>query len=247
MSIKKYNQQENLIKVLFKDSDSFYRKSDGNVDSLKVIKVLEENGLFKLFYNQPISLHVEFITTKNPLIFMKVIKESLESIGYNYFLTTRATKKDESFIWIINLETKHLINPTLFAKELKKRGCEVEDIRKESGNLWIYKINSKDAQLSAKEIGIDMSVKLQKPIEPYLFYSKNAKKIELKTSFSDHWYPSVVFLDSALHVVGETRIDKRTYVLKLEIPLGCRYIKIGDLYTLENIKHGLKIYLSTYP
>lgn len=245
ISSQKYTKQENLIKVLFKDSDSFYRKSDGNVDTLKVIKVLEDNGLFELFYDNPVSLKVRFVTNKNPLIFMKVIKESLESIGYNYFLTMRAVKKDSEFIWTINLKTKHLINPILFADELAKRGCEIDDIKREEGNLWIYNINSNFAKLSAKQIETDTTVKLKKPIEPYLIYSNAAKKVSIKTSFSDHWYPLVVFLDSALHVITVKRIDERTYSLKLDIPEGCRYIKIGDIYTLENIKHGLTIYLKS--
>ncbi|MFK5881619.1 MAG: hypothetical protein QM482_05345 [Sulfurospirillum sp.] len=240
-----YAKQENLLKVLFRDSNSFYRVSDGNVDSLKVIKVLEDNGLFKLFYANPITLKVKFVTRKNPLIFMKVIKESLESIGYNYFLTTRATKKENEFVWIINLKTKHLINPILFSQELKKRGCVVKDIEKYGDNLWVYKINSDDARLNAKKVDIDTSTKLKKPIEPYLIYANNAVKIKIKTSFSDHWYPSVIFLDSALHVVSQTKIDSRTYVLKLDIPPNSKYIRIADMYTLDNIKHGLSIYLKS--
>ena len=243
ISQNSYLKQENLINVLFRDKKSFYRHSDGNVDSLKVIKVLEDNGLLELFYQNPISLKVKFITHKNPLIFMKVIKESLETIGYNYFLTTRATKNDNEFTWIINLKTKHLINPVLFSKELQKRGCEVEDIEKKDGNLWVYQINSDHAKLSAKNIDLDRTVKLLKPIEPYLVYVNSATSIKIKTSLSDHWYPSVVFLDDALHVVSQTKINERKYTLKLEIPISCTYIRIGDMYTLDNIKHGLSIFL----
>lgn len=245
ISKNSYFKQENLIKVLFRDSNSFYRKIDGNVDSLKVLKVLEDNGLLELFYKNPISLKVKFITRKNPLIFMKVIRESLEAIGYNYFLTTRATKSEDKFTWIINLKTKHLIDPVLFSKELEKRGCEIEDIEKEDVSSWIYQINSDNAKLSAKNIDLGRTVKLLKPIEPYLIYANSAKTVKIKTSFSDHWYPSVVFLDDALHVISQTKINQRKYVVKLEIPPGCTYIRIGDMYTLDNIKHGLSIYLQS--
>ena len=245
ISQKSYSKQENLIKVLFRDSSSFYRKSDGSVDSLKVLKVLKDNGLLELFYQNPISLKVKFITRKNPLIFMKVIKESLEAIGYNYFLTSRATKSEDEFIWIINLRTKHLIDPILFSKELEKRGCKVEDIEKEDLSLWTYRINSDNAKLSAKNIDLDRTVKLLKPIESYLIYANMAKSIKIKTSFSDHWYPSVVFLDNALHVISQTKINSRKYIVKLEIPPNCTYIRIGDMYSLDNIKHGLSVYLKS--
>ncbi len=245
ISQNNYSKQENLINVLFRNSNSFYKKSDGSIDSLKVLKVLEDNGLLELFYKTPISLKVKFITRKNPLIFMKVIKESLETIGYNYFLTTRATKNNDKFIWIINLKTKHLINPVLFSEELQKRGCEIEDIKKEDENLWVYQINSDNAKLNAKNIDLDRTVKLLKPIEPYLIYTNSATSIKIKTSFSDHWYPFIVFLDDALHVISQTKINERKYSVKLEIPPNCTYIRIGDMYTLDNIKHGLSIYLKS--
>lgn len=244
MSVSEYNKQENLIKILFKDSDKFYRQSDGNVDSLKVIKVLKENGLFKMFYKKPISLNIKFITDKNPLIFIKVISESLDAIGYNYFLTSKAQKTNDKFSWSINLQTEHLVNPIVFSQELLKRGCIIKDIIKEKSYNWTYKINSDNAKLDAKKIDLETTTKLRKPIEDYLIQSSNATSIKIRTSFSDHWYPKISFLDSSLHVISEKNIDERTYVVKVNVPKDCRYIKIGDLYTLENIKHGLSIYMT---
>jgi len=244
MSASQYSKQENLIKILFKNSDAFYRKSDGNVDSLKVIKILKDNGLFKMFYKKPVSLNIKFITSKNPLIFIKVISESLDAIGYNYFLTSKAEKTDDKFIWSINLRTEHLINPIAFSKELEKRGCVVDDIIKDKDYYWTYKINSDHAKLNAKVIGMDTTVKLTKPIKDYLIQNNGANSIKMRTSFSDHWFPKVVFFDSSLHVISEKDIDERTYVLKLDIPKNSRYIKIGDLYTLDNIKHGLSVYMT---
>ncbi|MCF6172653.1 MAG: hypothetical protein L3J44_02570 [Campylobacteraceae bacterium] len=245
LSPEKYAKQVNLIKILFKNSDNFYRKSDGNVDSLKVIKVLKENGLFKMFYKKPVSLNMEFITDKNPLIFIKVISESLDAIGYNYFLTSKAQKSDGKFSWSINLRTEHLVNPILFAKELEKRGCEVNDIFKQKENYWVYKINSDNAKLDAKLVDLDTTVKLKKPIADYLIQNHSASSIKIRTSFSDHWYPKILFLDSGLHVISQKIINERTYVLEVKIPINSRYIKISDLYTLDNIKHGLSIYLKS--
>ncbi len=245
MGEKEYVKQENLIKILFKDSSSFYRQTDGNVDSLKVISVLKDNGLFKLFLNKPISLHVEFMTDKNPLIFMKVISESLDAIGYNYFLTSEAKKIDQKFSWLINLKTKHLINPILFAKELQKRGCAIDDIIEKNDYSWIYKIDSTNAKLNTRQIEADTTIKLPKPIEPYWIENHNFSLIKLRSSFSDHWYPLIVFFDSGLHVISQTKMNKRTYAVKLDVPENCKYIRVSDIYTLDNIKHGLSVYLKS--
>ncbi|NOX14818.1 MAG: hypothetical protein GXP61_02085 [Epsilonproteobacteria bacterium] len=245
LSPEQYAKQVNLIKILFKNSDDFYRKSDGNVDSLKVIEVLKENGLFKMFYKQPVSLNIDFITDKNPLIFIKVVSESLDAIGYNYFLTSQAQKSDGKFLWSINLRTEHLVNPILFAKELEKRGCTIDDISKKKENYWVYKINSDNAKLDAKVVDIDTTVKFKKPISDYLIQNNGASSIKIRTSFSDHWYPKIIFLDRGLHVISQKIINERTYVVEVKIPINSKYIKIGDLYTLDNIKHGLSIYLKS--
>ncbi len=247
MSREDYLKRENLIKILFKNESEFYRESDGNVDCVKVIERLKESGLFKLFYDNAVTLKVEFKTEKNPLIFMKVINDSLESIGYNYYLTESAQKSTDGFIWRISLRTKHLINPVLFAKELEKRGCEIKDITKKDNYFWSYEIDSKNAEVSALKIDADTSVKLKKPIEPYLLHIDNgAVEIVINSSLADHWYPKVTFFDKSLHVISQVLEDKRETRLKVEIPKDCNYIEISDKYNLENIKHGLSIYIRTF-
>ncbi|MDX1808466.1 MAG: hypothetical protein R3331_02890 [Sulfurospirillaceae bacterium] len=245
MGAENYAKQENLVKILFKNESNFYRQSDGSVDSLKVIKELQDNGLLKLFYNSPIFLHIKFITDKNPLIFTRVISESLEAIGYNYFLTEEAAKSENKFTWTINLKTKRIINPILFAQELEKRGCKIEDIIKENDDHWEYKIDSQDAKLNTVKLENDINTDLPKPIQPYWIENNNAKSIKIKTSFSDHWYPLVLFLDRGLHLISQTKINERTYGITLKVPKDCKYIRIGDIYTLDNIKHGLSVYLKS--
>lgn len=245
MGATSYAKQENLVKILFKPEASFYRKSDGNVDSLKVIQVLHDNGLLKLFYNSPIFLHIKFITDKNPLIFTRVIGESLEAMGYNYFLTEEAEKSENQFLWVINLKTNRIINPILFAQELQKRGCTIEDVIKDSDDHWEYKIDSKDAKLNTIKLANDVSTDLSKPIQPYWIENNNAKSIKIRTSLADHWYPLVLFLDSGLHLISQTKINERTYAITLKVPKDCKYIRVGDIFTLDNIKHGLTIYLKS--
>jgi len=238
-----YAKQENLIKILFKNQNSFYKQSDGNVDSLKVIQVLQKNGLLKLSYNTPMSLHITFVTDKNPLIFTRIISESLEAVGYNYFLTQEAQKSTDQFSWTINLKTKRVIDPTLFAKELEKRGCKIEDIIKKSDEEWVYEIDSHDAKLNALHLEPNTRVDLSKPIQPYWVASDQAESIKIRTSLADHWFPLVLFLDKGLHLISQTRIDERTYAITLPIPKNCKYIRISDIYTLDNIKRGLRVYL----
>jgi len=247
MSKEEYAKRENLVNILFKNKEEFYKESDGNVDCVKVIERLKESGLFKLFYDKVVTLNVEFKTDKNPLIFMKVINDSLESIGYNYYLTKSAKKDKDGYLWQIYLKTKHLINPVLFAKELEKRGCKIKDITKKDDYSWSYDIDSKDAKILAKRIDSDTTVKLKKPIEPYWIYcNDDYKEMVLKSNYGDHWYPLITFFDKSLHVISQVFQDSRELQLRVEIPKGCRYIKIGDIYNLENIKHGLSIHIRTF-
>ena len=49
------------------------------------------------------------------------------------------------------------------------------------------------------------------------------------------------FYDKDLKIIDNYTKERKSYNVSLKIPSGAKYVKIGDLYTLENIKRGLKI------
>jgi len=242
IGIKEYKIQKNLIHVLFKNEKVFLQ-DDGNVDDLKVLKQLKDSGLLKLFFKNPQELNLSFFTKDSPLIFMRVINDSLASMGYNYYLTKEIKKNNDGFLWEINLSTEHVVDPIYFTDRLKERGCVVDKINKENKHKWFYSINTENITILAILMDSDVTNKLKKPIKPYWVNVEDMKSISLRTRIADKWHPDVVFFDEKLNVVKDYRKDAVVNAIKIKVPDSAKYVKINDLYTLDNIKRGMSVYL----
>jgi len=240
---KVYNSQKNLIRILFKDKNAFL-KDDNSIDDIKVLEKLKDNGILKLFYVKPEKLNISFSTKENALIFMRVINESLSSMGYNYFLTKRVLKNSDSFLWEITVSTEHIVDPLILSRRLEARGCFLESVNRKSKNEWEYVVNTEHIRIDAMKIEANTTVKLKKPIKPYWIVVEDMKSILLSSSIADKWYPSLVFYDEKLNIVKDYRQDHTTNRLKIRIPVDAKYVKVADLYTLDNIKRGISIYLT---
>jgi len=238
----KYETQKNLLQVLFAQSSNF-AKPNGEVDSVKVISVLKKNGLLQLLYDKPVQLRLAFRTQHDPLIFLKIVNESLEAMGYNYFLTNNALRDSAGFVWEIYLQTEHIVDPEAFANALVARGCTITNIVKNDDNYWFYDINSDNAYLVAKKVESGVTTPLGKPLKPYWIDVKNLKEITVTVHSGDRWFPDVVFFDENLHLLSDVKSEESTKTLKLKVPSNAAYLKIGDAFMLENIKHGLSLHV----
>lgn len=239
-----YEVQKNLILILFK-SENLFLKHDGTVDDLKVLKQLKSSGLLKLFYKSPQDLVLSFYTKENPVIFMRVINEVLSSMGYNYFLTKSVIRNNSGFSWEINLSTEHLVDPIYFADNLTSSGCYIDKIDKKSSNEWFYSINTENIEIDTSSLEPDTTVELKKPIKPYWINVEGTKSISFRSHTADKWHPSIVFFDKQLQIVKDYRNDSVANTLKIIIPESAKYVKINDIYTLDNIKRGLSVYLKS--
>jgi len=239
---KQYKTQKNLIRILFKDESRFVQE-DGAVDDIKVLEQLKQSGLLKLFYKKPQILNLALWTKGHSLIFMRVINETLSSMGYNYFLTKQVKRDENGFLWDIVLSTEHIVDPIIFAKKLTKRGCSLDSIDKMSENEWKYSINTDNIGIEARTIEANRTVKLKKPIKPYWIVVENMRSISLRSKLADRWHPNIIFFDAKLHIIEDYRKDTVANTLKLKIPINAKYVKVADMYTLDNIKRGMSVYL----
>ena len=239
---KQYKTQKNLIHIIFKDESRFVCE-DGSIDDVKVLEQLKKSGLLKLFYKNPQTLNLSLVTKGHSLIFMRVINETLSSMGYNYFLTKQVKRDDNDFLWDIVLSTEHIVDPIIFTQALKARGCSLDAIDKTSENEWKYTINSDNIEIEARKIEANTTVKLKKPIKPYWIVVKNMSSISFRSKLADRWHPNIVFFDANLQIIRDYRKDIVANTLKLKIPINAKYAKVADMYTLDNIKRGMSVYL----
>ncbi len=246
MNSTQYRAKKSLVAILFKNRDN-YLLPDGRANSLKIIYTLKSNGLIKLFLSRPKNIDITFSTTTDKtLLFIKVLSDSLNALGYNYFLTKIMKREGSNIDWTILIKTNHLIDPILLAKELRKRDTKIEDITKLSSTHWRYKISTINSKLKGLIIDKDRYVELNRPQDDYFLNIDRVKVIKISAKKYDKWYPYIVFYDKNLMILNSYKSEDKSRNLSLKVPKGSKYIKIGDNYTLENIKRGLTIYLDSY-
>ena len=240
----RYYKDYKIINIILGDRAK-YIKND-QVDTIKLLKVLKKNGFLNSFLHKNQTVNITFHTTDNALLFLKVINSSLNSMGFNFYTLKKAIKDEEGFTWSINMDTEYLIDPVSLSQELDKRGCKILDVTKDSNSKWNYEISLKNAELPAIKILCDSTYKLKKPIKPYwLSIQNNSKKLSVKSYPLNRWHPYIVFFDNELNILSIFKEKALSKSFTSQIPQNTKYILIKDRYTLNNIRSGLRVYISS--
>lgn len=233
-----FSINRDYIHIIFRDTEHFYTQEHINV--VKVVETLQENGLLHLFFEKPQQYEMTFHSTGSPLFFVKLMGDTLRSMGY-YRYVTKESKNDESgFEWTISLEAEYVTDPVLLRKELSTRGCDIIDIVRNSATDWHYNIDTSKAHLK-----VDRLANGEKKRYRRLQYAKwldvdHIKSIQIKSHRANFWYPYIALYDSSLRLLKVIKHDEETSVFDLDLPQETRYIRVSDLYTITNIRYGLE-------
>lgn len=238
-----YENNKEFIDVIFEPKAAFFVNE--RVNSVKVIETLKENGLLKLFFKTPRELKLNFKTSGAPLFFVKVMADTLRSIGYYRYVTTASNLDASEFTWNINLTSEYATDPLILDKELTKRGCKIIDITMDSLSEWTYVIDISNGYLNVKELVADENVRLKRSIYAHWLDISKIKELTIKSSRKNSWYPSIAYYDSSLHLLKVTKKNNISRRLTLDIPQNTKYIKITDLYTLKNVRDALHLFPSS--
>jgi hypothetical protein len=234
-----YARHIKFIEIIFADKDEFY--TNKRVDVAKVILMLKDNGLLDLFFKKPKEMHLTFQSSGYPLFFVKIMSDTLQSMGYYRFITDWSKQDESGFFWTIRLTGEYAIDPVLLKNALQKRGCDIVDINRNSQTDWSYHIDMKNAYLMLEELLPDTQRVLKKSLYEHWLDAKSAKSLTIWSLKGNNWYPYISIYDRELHLLKVYKRDRKTYKIKLELPEDTAYLKIADLYSLKNIKEGLRV------
>jgi len=234
-----YARHVKFIKIIFADEAAYFTKE--RVDVAKVIQTLKDNGLLDLFFKKPQEMHLTFQSSGYPLFFVKIMSDTLQSMGYYRFITDRSKQDEGGFFWTIRLTGEYAIDPVLLKTALQKRGCDIVDIDRKTQTEWSYHIDMKSAYLMLEELLPETEKVLKKSLYEHWLNVKSSKSLTLWSLKGNSWYPYVSIYDDELHLLKVYKRDRKTYKIELELPEDTVYVKIADLYSLKNIKEGLRV------
>ena len=233
----KYIRNKAYIDIIFSPKTEYFRGK--NVDSVKVIDTLKENGLLNLFFKKPTTLKLNFKTSGSPLFFVKIMGNSLRNIGYYRYVTKESILDNREFTWSITLVSEYATDPLILQKELRKSGCYVADIEKNSAIDWTYVIDMRDAHLNVNIVNPNEEMRLKRSIYAEWLDISNITRLEILSSRRNNWYPRISYYDNSLHLLRVISNDRKRTKVILNIPKNAKYIKISDIYTLKNLKDSL--------
>jgi hypothetical protein len=235
-----YAKNRSFISILFENEKEFYKNS--SVDVVKVAEKLKENGLLKIFFDTPSTLHVKFYTNGNSLFFVKLISDTLRSMGYYRFITSSSKLNNSTFEWSITLKSEYAIDPTMFSKELAKRGSYIKDIDRINDYKWEYSIDVANAYLNVKKLQHKQKAELKRALNESWLNISDIKKLSILSKAGNRWYPNISIYDKALRLLKVYKHNKKTSKINIKFPRDAVYVKISDLYSIKNIKNGLIAY-----
>jgi len=235
-----YQTHLNLINYIFKDQSIYYSNEQVNYPLLT--KTLKDNGLLKLGLSPINQVEISFQLSKNPTKSLKILKDTLKSLGYYNYFTQEAIANKNGFIWNIILKTESAINPLHLSKSLSLLNCDITDIKREGPYKWYYSINSNNSEIyKALDLISNTELRLKKPVRPYMIKVNNLLNLSIYSYNGNRWHPKIVFYDNELNIIEIFKENSLHKNLTVEVPNDTKYIKIDDLYTLANLRRGISI------
>ncbi len=234
-----YEKNRAFIATIFQDETAYYQNE--RLDVVRIAQTLRDNGLLGLFFDAPTSMKLTFHSSGSPLFFVKVMGDALRDLGYYRYMTEYSKNDVEGFIWTISLTSEYATDPTALQRELRKRGCDIADMRRINTHEWHYDIDMHDARLEVGELTVGAQVELKSTLSPHWVNVSKVKTLMLTSLKANQWHPYIAFYDGKMRLLKIYQRDEKTWQIKIQLPRDTVYAKISDLYHLKNIKEGLQI------
>lgn len=235
-----YNTHKNLINHIFKNESSFY--TNGKVDYVKVSQTLQNNNILNLKLGSTTEIDVDFYFTKNATLAIKNLSDILKQIGHQEFIATKQAQVGDQILWSIKVKTAAAINPLRLSSELKEINSQVLDIKKEGPRKFSYFINTNNSSVfKAEDLENNSEVSLRRSLKPHFLKLGSASNLRFSSNSGNSWHPRVVFYDKNFNIIDIYEENSLKTSVNVVVPSGTRFVKIDDIYSLINLKNGLKV------
>ena len=212
---------------------------DENSSLKETLIFLKNNGLINLYFEKIKTINPTFVfINNNPIFNTKTLYDSLKELGYYNFYPIKI-KKDTNYSITLDLISQNYIDPLDLLKSLNKRGCNIFDIKKENSFTYFIECNNEKI---VKTATLKNKIQILHNINGiYWINPNNFNFIQISTSKYDFWHPYIVFYDINLNILNIISTSNLIRHKRVRIPENCKYIKITDSFTKENIKRGIFI------
>ena len=238
---RQYERHKLLIDLLFQNEEEFY--IGDRVDVVEVARILKENGLLELFYDEPTMTYIAFSSNSKPTLFLKIINDILQQMGFTYYFIDAVEFSEGKINWAISYLGDYAIDPHTLALRLQTHKAVISSITKEAHNSFEYVINMHGASLDAPQLIPGSSFEIRRAVDDVILDVSLGTSVQLQPLPGSFWYPDVVLYDKNLNIINVVTEDSIRRNLSINLTAQTHYISISDLYQLENLNGGLRVTL----
>ncbi|CUU39836.1 hypothetical protein [Helicobacter typhlonius] len=242
MGEQNYQVNVNFINRIFANKNMYYK--GGRLDMAKIVYVLKENGLLTSRFGQPNEVKLSLSARTSPILLTKIGNNVLTSMGYSYFVISKAELSSGLSSIEFSFNTEHSPDMGIIINELSKRGFVCLDINRVGTYAWEYTLEVYEPRLpNTKFLAKGANLDLRNTSGEYWLNINSGGDLSIQPINMPKWNPRVVLYDRNLSIVDMVNDTGSSANLKVKIPQGVKFVMITDYDSPESLKNGISVNL----
>ncbi len=242
MGEQNYQLNANFINRIFANKNMYY--TGGRLDIAKIVYALKNNGLLSSRFGQPSEVKLNFSARTSPILLTKIGNNVLTSMGYSYFVISKAELSSGLSSIEFSFNTEHSPDMGIIINELSKRGFVCLDINRVGTYAWEYTLEVYEPRLpNTKFLAKGANLDLRNTSGEYWLNINSGGDLSIQPINMPKWNPRVVLYDRNLSIVDMVNDTGSSANLKVKIPQGVKFVMITDYDSPESLKNGISVNL----
>ena len=234
-----YNTNYEKMQGIFSNQNE-YMDMYGNLDYQKISETLTAYSFLNLELDYVATMRLNFESDAKSLLLVKIVSQALKNMGYVYFRSVGFDMANGKTRWSVTVASKPIVDSGRLYEALLRNSAFIKNISRTSELEFVYSLDLENAYLLTERLPKSKD-EFIKPIEAFFYKIDNKSTLAIQSHRQNNWHPIIKIFDKDLTLIRQIKEDKRTNFVNFELPKNAYYIRISDIYTLENIKHGLII------
>ena len=242
MGEQSYQTNANFINRIFANRNTYY--TGGRLDIAKIVYALKSNGLLSSRFSQPSEVKLSFSARTSPVLLTKIGNNILSTMGYSYFVVSRAELSGGLSSVEFSFNTEHSPDMGIIIDELGKRGFVCLDINRINAQKWEYMLEVNEPRLpNTRFLAKSATLKWRDASGEYWVSVNTSGDLYIQAVDFPKWNPHIVLYDKNLGIIDMISNTGSNESLKVKIPQGVKFVMITDYDGAENLKGGIAVNL----
>lgn len=240
MGEQSYATNINFINRIFSNKTIYY--TNGRLDMAKVVYALKSNGLLSSRFGQPSEVRLSFSAYTSPILLTKVANNILTTMGYSYFVISKAEFSQGLSSIEFSFNTEHSPDMGIIIDELGKRGFICLDINRIKAQQWEYALEVNEPRLpNTRFVAKNATLNLREVSGEYWLTLSESGELYVQATDFPKWNPRVVLYDKNLSIVDMISNVGSSSSIKIRIPQGVKFVMLTDYDSEESLKNGISV------